>query len=604
MAFDELAQRLFGARRAESDAILTDATTGTIHGVALTDSEGGAVTVEITADVTAPEPLEVGGETYFADAGVGIEIPTSESVRAGDEVLVSTYGAGTMRSPVVTAAVGSGDRMAAAVQDAHDLAASVESIAQEAKDVAEATGQHFWPDTDGVHVTEVTQDEWSDSTSTSYHSGANVLLNALGQLFRDGLNNLLSLTTGATHTETFQIRSDEDYYYELTYRPMAVESVTINGTATSDYTWTNSGHVVGSGKLGTLALGYDTWSANPGATLSVTYRTSPAMTVWDGLGNLAANVMSYFTADEIGLGGNIFSDPHGTSRGAAVRFFGATDEQGASLTSGIQRDSAADYISYVDTIGLTGTTTDEGAALSNGCISDYGIEAMGYLYDDSESSNDYRVESTATLNARSRSSDAYDAADATARLGVKTMTIGDSGEYSYVTLGDGTNEAEVPLVQAIVGLTQPASSYTGANGTATASSNGWRLTYFNSQLGGTRNNPVSSYWTFSNGVITVLKDCLLEFSGVMGWTDNVAGSRGFGLFVGATAPGSGREWSSFQFFPSNVGTRKCVTFPPLLLPLSAGEHVAVGRYENSGAVYVNGANYSWITIRVVEDRSS
>lgn len=196
MAIDELAQRLFGARRAESDAILTDATTGTIHGVALTDSEGGAVTVEITADVTAPEPLEVGGETYFADAGVGVEIPTSESVRAGDEVLVSTYGAGTMRSPVVTAAVGSGDRMAQAVTEAHDLAASVESIAQEAKEVAEATGQNFWPDTDGVHVTQVTKDEWNDSTSPSYHSGANVLLNALGQLFRDGVNNILAIVSG------------------------------------------------------------------------------------------------------------------------------------------------------------------------------------------------------------------------------------------------------------------------------------------------------------------------------------------------------------------------------------------------------------------------
>lgn len=192
MAFDELAQRLFGARRAESDAILTDATTGTIHGVALTDSEGGAVTVEITADVTAPEPLEVGDETYFADAGVGVEIPTSESVRAGDEVLVSTYGAGTMRSPVVTAAVGSGDRMAAAVQDAHDLAASVESIAQEAKEVAEATGQHFWPDDDGVHVTEVTQDEWQTAPT-----GANVLLNALGMLFRRAMNPLLALVTGS-----------------------------------------------------------------------------------------------------------------------------------------------------------------------------------------------------------------------------------------------------------------------------------------------------------------------------------------------------------------------------------------------------------------------
>ena len=70
---------------------------------------------------------------------------------------------------------------------------SVAAIAQEALDVAEATGQHFWSDTDGIHVTEVTEDEWSDSTSPNYHSGANVLLNALGQLFRDGLNNLLAI---------------------------------------------------------------------------------------------------------------------------------------------------------------------------------------------------------------------------------------------------------------------------------------------------------------------------------------------------------------------------------------------------------------------------
>lgn len=70
---------------------------------------------------------------------------------------------------------------------------SVATTAQEALDAANATGQHFWTDTDGIHVTEVTQDEWGDSTSANYHSGANVLINALGQLFRDGLNNLLGV---------------------------------------------------------------------------------------------------------------------------------------------------------------------------------------------------------------------------------------------------------------------------------------------------------------------------------------------------------------------------------------------------------------------------
>ena len=73
---------------------------------------------------------------------------------------------------------------------------SVAAIAQEALDVAEATGQHFWSDTDGIHVTEVTEEEWSDSTGSDYHSGGNVLINALGQLFRDGLNNILAIVSG------------------------------------------------------------------------------------------------------------------------------------------------------------------------------------------------------------------------------------------------------------------------------------------------------------------------------------------------------------------------------------------------------------------------
>lgn len=65
---------------------------------------------------------------------------------------------------------------------------SVAAIAQEALDVANATGQHFWSDSDGIHVTEVTQEEWQTTPS-----GANVLINSAGQLFRSVLNNLLAV---------------------------------------------------------------------------------------------------------------------------------------------------------------------------------------------------------------------------------------------------------------------------------------------------------------------------------------------------------------------------------------------------------------------------
>lgn len=183
----DLAGTLFGTRR---DPV---AQGSTLTATGSTASADGVAGIVIDADVT---PAEGTGDEDV-DQTV-IDLPTSPDVAEGDEVIVTLVGDGPLKTPIVTANPGSGDRMAAAVQDAHDLAASVESIAQEAKEVAEATGQHFWPDTDGVHVTEVTQDEWNDSTSTSYHSGANVLLNALGQLFRDGLNNILAILSGTT----------------------------------------------------------------------------------------------------------------------------------------------------------------------------------------------------------------------------------------------------------------------------------------------------------------------------------------------------------------------------------------------------------------------
>ena len=79
---------------------------------------------------------------------------------------------------------------------------SVAAIAQEALDVAEATNQYFWQRSDnpdgagaGAFVTEVPQDEFTDSTSPNFLSGPNALLNSLGLLFRDGMNILMSVLT-------------------------------------------------------------------------------------------------------------------------------------------------------------------------------------------------------------------------------------------------------------------------------------------------------------------------------------------------------------------------------------------------------------------------
>lgn len=70
--------------------------------------------------------------------------------------------------------------------------ASSISIAEEAKNVAEATNQHFWYDDGGAHVTEVTQEEWNSSPI-----GFNSLFNSLGLLLRKALNNIAAFTHSA-----------------------------------------------------------------------------------------------------------------------------------------------------------------------------------------------------------------------------------------------------------------------------------------------------------------------------------------------------------------------------------------------------------------------
>lgn len=96
---------------------------------------------------------------------------------------------GRTASEAMTAAAGA----MTAAQDALDDAEEALSVAQAAQEAADATGQHFWTDTQGAHVTQVTREEWEDSGGATYHSGPNALLNSLGLLFRNGLRTLMSV---------------------------------------------------------------------------------------------------------------------------------------------------------------------------------------------------------------------------------------------------------------------------------------------------------------------------------------------------------------------------------------------------------------------------
>lgn len=90
MDIDGLAQALFGSKRAETQEVSTDGTTRTYTGVALTDSEDGTVIIDLGGDVTLPDDLyDEGGNVVAEWDGVGVEMPTSPQVSAGDDVIVT-----------------------------------------------------------------------------------------------------------------------------------------------------------------------------------------------------------------------------------------------------------------------------------------------------------------------------------------------------------------------------------------------------------------------------------------------------------------------------------------------------------------------------------
>lgn len=142
----ELARALF--RTPPSESVVRTS------GTATADSADGTVTVQL-------------------EDGDVIEVGTIGSVSAGDTVTIHVQ----RGEAQVIASEGWGDAMQQAVD--------------EAQAIAEATGQHFWSDDNGAHVTQVTQEEW-ETTPT----GPNALWNSLGLLLRNALTNLASFTTG------------------------------------------------------------------------------------------------------------------------------------------------------------------------------------------------------------------------------------------------------------------------------------------------------------------------------------------------------------------------------------------------------------------------
>lgn len=161
----QLARDLTGTDRKE-DPAASIGRTRTYTGTALGPSSDGSVLIQLdSADVVSQDGTD------------HVTVPTCPSVLEGDRVMVtSVNGTGT-----VSYVPGEGDRQNAAI-------AAANQAASEAQAVAEAVGQHFFADTNGIHVT--TEEEEPEGTH-------NILINSLGILLRALTNNLVSITSSA-----------------------------------------------------------------------------------------------------------------------------------------------------------------------------------------------------------------------------------------------------------------------------------------------------------------------------------------------------------------------------------------------------------------------
>ena len=99
--------------------------------------------------------------------------------------------------------------------------------------LAEGTNEHFWNDNTGAHVTQITQDEWNDSSSPNYHSGGNTLITSEGMAIRDGVTELAVF--GASGAQIGQADSSN-----ISLNPSGVSGTGADGAPYFDFNGTSA----------------------------------------------------------------------------------------------------------------------------------------------------------------------------------------------------------------------------------------------------------------------------------------------------------------------------------------------------------------------------
>ncbi|MBQ6915637.1 MAG: hypothetical protein IJQ65_07940, partial [Kiritimatiellae bacterium] len=401
----------------------------------------------------------------------------------------------------------------------------------------------FWPDTDVVHVTEVTQDEWSDSTSPNYHSGANVLLNALGQLFRDGLNNILAIVSGTTPGVAI-------------YDGNGNSADNILAEFTADHVRVGGNIPIGEGGGGASVQFFDQTSTH---TSSMDASTSIDEQAAEG------DYSAYYDMrNETSITTSLDDD-------------GRVVDTGSNGTAALELTQELSY-------GLT-DVDEQTSECSAAIVADATYDADG----DSPVTSHAAVRATALTG--SGHSTGYSVVDIVAEQGIG---IGESDAgLTYVSTS-----------QVLCALLHPSATYTAGVGTWTGVAGAWQPTGFGVVV--TESGYFTDYINTANrgvGEFVALVGCTVRVAACVTWVDSVAGRRSVGAFVNATRSGDslsgGTEYSNSGHFYTGSAT-KTAQLTPVILHLAAGNRLNIGKFAPSGAVQSNQAyKMNWVTIEVL-----
>lgn len=281
--------------------------------------------------------------------------------------------------------------------NADSVATTANTTANTALSQANATASHFWYDSDGAHVTEVTAVEWADSSDPNYHSGGNTLITSTGLKVRDGLTDLA--TFGSTGVQIGQSSSG--------HTNIASSGMTVYGNAGSDL----------------LAnIGYGSGQDSGGGTSNAPFYT---------LGNRTGTVGNYSTAEGYGTEASGFAS-HAEGWQTTAEYNGSHAEGYGTTAS-----DTGDHAEGTDTTASGGSSHAEG----------YDTTASG-AYSHSEGENTTASNTTAhaegwksvATGVYSHAQNQWTKASSNAQTALGKYNVEDNADTYALIIGNGSDD--------------------------------------------------------------------------------------------------------------------------------------------------------------------